>query len=468
MAALSSDQVYALARQAGANHDEAVLLTAIAKGESSWDPGRRYNPSNTTEDSYGLWQINMDPKYGASRRKTFGITSNEALYDPLTNARAAVSILRSQGWNAWTIYKNGSYKKYLGEAQAAGARVGNNYQEVAAKGRVVGITQNAAGTSGAGGGVGTTLGGGGIGTSPSGMGGPGVAPSTTLPPNASPAEVDKYIRENYPQAAGFLDVPEIRDVLIKSAQEGWTPTKLQAEIQATNWWRTNGASTRELYALKNTDPAEYQRAIDRKAAELGDVLAQTGVRGDGAAWAEDALKYGWTDEEVKDKISASLIKDVMGKGLKAGSSIDVMADDILKMARNEYLVPISANDAAHWALEIFDGRKTEAQIRAIFERQAYARFPGLANSGVTPGEYLAPIRNVIAEALELNPADVDLLDRQFSAVLENDTGQGLRPMTISEAQRWARSQKAYRYTKGARDESAQFAEQLTGLFGGTA
>src|SRR5690606_11392477 len=46
----------------------------------------------------------------------------------MTNARAAVSILRSQGLRAWTAYTSGAYKAYLPQAQQAAAAVGNNYQ----------------------------------------------------------------------------------------------------------------------------------------------------------------------------------------------------------------------------------------------------------------------------------------------------------------------------------------------------
>jgi hypothetical protein len=80
-------------------------------GESSGNP-RAYNGSGN-DASYGLWQINMIGSLGPARRAQFGLSSNEDLFDPATNARVAVSIYNSSGWGAWGAYTNGSYKRYM-------------------------------------------------------------------------------------------------------------------------------------------------------------------------------------------------------------------------------------------------------------------------------------------------------------------------------------------------------------------
>jgi hypothetical protein len=56
---------------------------------------------------------------GPERRKAFGIKDNNALFDPRTNARAARTVYGWQGFNAWSVYNHGTYKKYLGQAQKA-------------------------------------------------------------------------------------------------------------------------------------------------------------------------------------------------------------------------------------------------------------------------------------------------------------------------------------------------------------
>ena len=50
---------------------------------------------------------------GPERRAQFGLSSNDELFDPKTNAKAAYQIYKQQGINAWGAYTNGSYKQFL-------------------------------------------------------------------------------------------------------------------------------------------------------------------------------------------------------------------------------------------------------------------------------------------------------------------------------------------------------------------
>jgi hypothetical protein len=108
-AKMTGAQVYRLALDHW-NASDARTMTQIAWGESGWNT-KAHNPNRSTGDnSYGLWQINMIETYGAARRRQFGIASNDELFDARTNARAAHSIWKGQGFRAWTIYTSGKYR----------------------------------------------------------------------------------------------------------------------------------------------------------------------------------------------------------------------------------------------------------------------------------------------------------------------------------------------------------------------
>jgi hypothetical protein len=108
-----------LARSAGFPVEQAVIMAAIAMAESSGRARAHNNNRSTGDDSYGLWQINMIDRLGPERRRQLGIGSNDALFDPATNARAARQVYLSQGFGAWSVYKNGAYRQYLPEARRA-------------------------------------------------------------------------------------------------------------------------------------------------------------------------------------------------------------------------------------------------------------------------------------------------------------------------------------------------------------
>lgn len=81
------------------NPAKIAMAVAIAEAESGGNPNA-HNPKGR-DNSYGLWQINMK----AHTTAELGISSNEALYDPVTNARAMVRISKSgSSWSPWTTY----------------------------------------------------------------------------------------------------------------------------------------------------------------------------------------------------------------------------------------------------------------------------------------------------------------------------------------------------------------------------
>lgn len=94
-------------KQAGFKGDGLRTAYAIAMRESG---GRAsaFNPNRSTGDqSYGLFQINMLGDLGPARRKQYGLASNEALFDPLTNAKVAYRMSKGgTDFGAWGLGPN--------------------------------------------------------------------------------------------------------------------------------------------------------------------------------------------------------------------------------------------------------------------------------------------------------------------------------------------------------------------------
>ena len=114
---LTMEQLVGLAKGAGFSENEAVIMAAIAKAESGGNSNaKNFKPP---DKSYGLWQINMIGRLGPARMKEYGLQSEDQLFDPVTNAKAAYAIRKSQGLGAWTVYKTGKYRAHLTAAEAA-------------------------------------------------------------------------------------------------------------------------------------------------------------------------------------------------------------------------------------------------------------------------------------------------------------------------------------------------------------
>jgi Lysozyme like domain len=106
-------QLVQLGQSVGLPLQQAKLMAAIGMAESGGNPIAHNLNSDTGDNSYGFWQVNMNGPLGPARRKEFGLQNNEQLYDPTTNAMAMKRILQSSGPSAWTTYTSGQYKQFL-------------------------------------------------------------------------------------------------------------------------------------------------------------------------------------------------------------------------------------------------------------------------------------------------------------------------------------------------------------------
>lgn len=115
MPRLNYQQVAQLAWDAGWRGKDAQTAVAIARGESQFDTmATRFKGR---DHSYGLWQINMLNELGPARRQQFGLSSNEQLFDPRTNARVAFGIWKERGgFTDWSVFNEQKYQLYLNGA----------------------------------------------------------------------------------------------------------------------------------------------------------------------------------------------------------------------------------------------------------------------------------------------------------------------------------------------------------------
>jgi spore coat assembly protein SafA len=119
---LSRVQLAQVFYQAGFRGENLVNMVAIAMRESGGRPDAFNGNAGTGDKSYGLTQINMIGKLGEARREQLGLTSNDQLFDPLTNAKAAYAISNNgTDLSPWGAYKGESntYNTDVGAARAA-------------------------------------------------------------------------------------------------------------------------------------------------------------------------------------------------------------------------------------------------------------------------------------------------------------------------------------------------------------
>ena len=119
---LEPEELKELLRGVGFRGESLKLAWGIVMRESRGGPTAHNGNSNTGDNSYGLFQINMIGSLGADRRDRYNLSSDEDLLNPVTNAR--VAFLMSGGgkdFGAWGV----------GENAYNGGKVGDLYSWVA-------------------------------------------------------------------------------------------------------------------------------------------------------------------------------------------------------------------------------------------------------------------------------------------------------------------------------------------------
>ncbi len=277
------------------------------------------------------------------------------------------------------------------------------------------------------------------------------------------------MRKRYPQYAVYLDHPEIGPKLKEAFDKGWGTIELEEAIKATRWYKTTSATARQWELQKQNDPATAERQLYGRRMEISNLAHSAGLRLSIAqlrAMAENSIKLGWTDAEIKATIALEYRKS---GSRRTYGDIRASADAIRDKARGEYLFDISKGDSTEFAIRIFDGSWSEAGVDSWFRDQTKGRFPWMKeqlDQGITPGVFFRPMQERVAEILETTPDAITLYKGKYSELIDYvNPGGDHRSMNIREAEEWARQQDEYNYTTEARDRTAGLVDSLSKTMG---
>lgn len=279
------------------------------------------------------------------------------------------------------------------------------------------------------------------------------------------------IQSEFPAFASLLSIPDVAGILARAVTEGWDVGKLQANLYATDWWKRNTESQRNAAILQRTDPASYNRQANAIRANIMSEAGRLGARlteSETLMLSRLAMNSGWSADEITRQIVAVGRRRSFGAG-----SIRQIADDIMALSK-AYGIGISQTWADSNASRIAYGEKTMDWMKDYFTRTAEARYgqnaavkQGLA-AGHTLADIMEPTLSLVAKELELGSgAQWDLTKGMAQKIInykDVDTGQ-IRPMTDSEAVQFARSDRRWRDTNGAKSMVTQTTNAIARFMG---
>lgn len=278
-------------------------------------------------------------------------------------------------------------------------------------------------------------------------------------------DLSAKIMQDYPSFAYLLSDPEIGPLLLQAVDPnvGFDAATFQAKLMQTAWWKTTSATQRQWVTLYNTDRATADAQLSARHAEMRDFAASLGLE------VPDQKLWDATEISLHNGLAtnSAQIRDMLSWFSPQGAPSAVPG--LKAIAQGDYMIPLSDGDAGWWSREIAAGHQTQDTFKAHLISQAIGRFPQLKNvidSGITPGQYFSSYKQLIGQQLEVPAESIDLLnDPKWQQVISFNDGGQIRPMTLAETTKLARSQDAYKRTQGGQQLGAQVGEFITKTFG---
>lgn len=347
--------------------------------------------------------------------------------------------------------------------------------------------------------------------------------SVVLPGTANQQATDNFIRANYGYMAWMLAIPELRAIAEKVVGPNGITVDQNAfdgMVRGTNWFKGSTQAMRDLAELTAEDPATAQAQLDKQMADLQTEASNMGLNLDKTTltdMATQGIAYSWDKQMTDHALYAeatrqafagvggfghlSMLGDASNPGNLTGSGTDNLGlganthtgyahkgpmaqmtgdpfhggtlsdfyDKVMAQA-NQYMVTVSPATATQWAIGWATGQLDPTAIDGNLLSLAIGKFPTLKpqlEGGMTPAQMFDPIKQEVSKLWEQSPDTINWQDPRFNQLWQNpdQTTGTLRPMTITEAQNWARSQNDYRTTATAQQQGASVFKALSTQMG---
>lgn len=416
-------------QQAGFKGNALKMAYAIAMAESGGNARAHNGNAGTGDNSYGLFQINMLGAMGPERRKRFGLSSNDDLFDPLTNAKVAYKMSNGgKSWGPWSTYGNGAYKTYYGGSMGAAV---TNY---------------------------------------SGSAGGSYTVASTTP------SIDKYtLMEQYGLTAAMINSnKEIKALFNKAVSQSWDADLFTAKLKNTKWWRTTSDSARKYFMLKTGDPATYKQKYSENMFKLNQLAVQVGlgnqiIKGKASTALNKAIGYAMRDDWDDARIKAYFGSMVSMHGGQMWGEAGEAYDQLFSLAYNNGL-SFSSSWYQGKVRGVVAGKDTLEALQAGMRSQAAAKYSAFADqikAGQSAMDLAQPYISSVANILELPSTDVDLTNKWVAKAMTSKQGPG-GPGTqypLWKFENDLRADPLWRKTNNARESMFSIAHTVAQNFG---
>lgn len=186
----------------------------------------------------------------------------------------------------------------------------------------------------------------------------------------------------------YNDNDDVKKVIDQSVQEGWynDTVKLNNKLRNTGWYRQTQDSVRQYMIRKDSDPATIDNEINTQTDLLRSVALDNGYEFDDGTLrrlAEDSIKYGYSDNQVKimNSLGGEAVAQARAGGPQAVTELasGAVGQNLRKIAA-AYAQRPTDQLIEQWTAEIMSGVKTDKQFTQLMTDSAKTQFRSLRDS----------------------------------------------------------------------------------------
>lgn len=279
------------------------------------------------------------------------------------------------------------------------------------------------------------------------------------------------IKQWNPAFIPLLNIPDIAKIILKGSQPGHqiNTQEMQAQIEATDWWKQTSQPGRNWQTLKLLQPGEAARQSAQMAVQVHQLAATEGINltpEDLGTLVDKAQSNGWNAAQIQQAVGGQ----AQQKQLHAGTIQNTAMQ--LQSTASQYGVPVSPHSAFVWAQRIAEGTATPDGFTAYAKDQAKALYPTLGqhlDQGMTVRQLADPYLQIAGTTLGVDPNSLELSDPKWIAALQakNAKGEVTGPMSQQDWQTKIMSDPTYGYdrSQNAHDNAVNLVQQLSTSFG---
>lgn len=281
----------------------------------------------------------------------------------------------------------------------------------------------------------------------------------------------------YQAAVGVIyTVPELQALFEQALNEEWSPPRMQAAIQNSDWFRNNDQYARTAWAQEQIGGADWQTnlanarsAVQIAAAQMGADVTEEELN----ALAKRYIYEGWSDSTRRGMMANALskeisfVRDQRGVASMRGEAGN-LANDLRNLARANG-VSYSDNWYESAARSVAAGLSTADDWERDLRDRAGSLFPVYSekiSQGMNVYDLASPYINTMAEELELDPNMITLNDPYIRSALGgmNDNGD-FQPMGLWDFQKKLRNDPRWENTSKAQNEITSMTGKVMQMFG---